>query len=379
MTETQLTLERPESFRPVPLDTGHYVVALQSLSGEREALRRAAPETWASLTPLVQIVGPKQADPAPFKRTRVADWVKNIADCVQGHPCFLGTLRLKPNHEVETSAGIRPVLSVIADCAHKRGLVFVPVLRLGDTKATRDQICDIALRESRGVALRVPVLGTVASDGRSRGTVVKEVLDKVQHSMEATDLLLDLGFLSDDFEVSAELLATTINELVAVGNWRSVVLLGSSMPRSLGGGVVNEGTIGRLPRHEWEIWCALRKLQLPRLPTYGDYAVQHPDPPEQDQQTGPGMRANIRYTLDHLTLVPRGVGPFTQEGKEGYRLLCRQIVQDGGFAGPDFSWGDRTIAECADGSGPSGMQDVWRGAGTSHHLRHVVEQLAKVR
>lgn len=39
MTATaQLSLNRPEWFQPVPTGTRHYVVALQSLQGERDAL-----------------------------------------------------------------------------------------------------------------------------------------------------------------------------------------------------------------------------------------------------------------------------------------------------------------------------------------------------
>ena len=107
-------------------------------------------------------------------------------------------------------------------------------------------------------------------------------------------------------------------------------------------------------------------------------AVQNPEPPLEDQPTGPGQRANIRYTTDDATLVPRAVGAVIQEGAEQYRQLCRLLVAQPEFAGRDFTWGDHQIAECADGIGEPGWQNQWRGAGTSHHLRHVVEQLAEV-
>jgi hypothetical protein len=372
----QLTLNQPQDFRPVPDGTGHYVAALQNLSGERDALSECGADTWGHLTPLIHIVGPKRAEKEPFKRDRVAGWVKNVADCMGDHPFFLTTLRLDPSHATAVASGTEPVLAVIAACARKRGLQFVPVLRLADAATTRVQVADIAACDGRGAALRVPLLGTVGADGRPRETLVKEAIDAVHLTPEAADLLLDLGYLPDDVDVSVDLLASSIDELVAVGHWRSVVLLGTSMPRSLGGGVVGEGTVGRLPRREWELWCGLRASSVSRLPTFGDYAVQHPEPPEEDEQTGPGMRANVRYTLEDVTLIPRGVGPFTQEGIEGYRPLCRQVVADPGFRGAGYTWGDRVIAECAGNTGPSGTQHLWRGAGTSHHFRHVVDQLA---
>ena len=378
VTTVQLSLNPPEWFHPVLPGKDHYVVALQSLRGERDALLHASPDTWAHLTPLVEIVGPKTAENGPFTRERIAGWVKRVADVVGTHPCFLDTLRLSPNHQTVTSDGNSPVLAVIHEEARKRGMAFVPVLRLRDVRPTVSQIADSAAGDARGIALRYPVLGTLSADDRSPDALIKEALDAVQVDIVGIDLILDLGYLSEDVEVHAEDLAPTVKELVSIGDWRSVVLLGSSMPRSLGGGIVAEGTIGRLPRREWDLWLALAALDSDRQPTFGDYAVQHPDPPLEDQPSGPGQRANLRYTIDDATLVPRAVGAVIQEGAEQYRELCRLLVAQPEFAGRHFTWGDFQIAECADGISEPGWQTQWRGAGTSHHLRQVVDQLARV-
>jgi hypothetical protein len=374
---TQLSLTRPEWFQPVPAGAGHYVVALQSLTGERDALANASAETWAHLTPLIQIVGPKKQEKEPFRRTRVAAWVKKVSDAVDGHSCFLDILRLKPGDRTETKQGERPVLSVIYEEARKQSMAFVPVLRLRDTRATVGLIQDAVQCDGRGVAVRYPMLGSASADGRSPQTLLKESLDAIGVECNGADLILDLGFLSDDVEIHAEDVLPAVDDLIAVGEWRSVVLLATAMHRSLGGGVVREGTVGRLPRREWQLWSALRASGATRLPTYGDYAVQHPEPPLDGESSGPGMRANVRYTLDDETVVPRGRGPLQQEGAEQYRGLCRQITAEPQFAGPQFTWGDALIDECANGIGDPGSQSRWRGAGTSHHLRHVVEQLAR--
>jgi hypothetical protein len=169
-----------------------------------------------------------------------------------------------------------------------------------------------------------------------------------------------------------------IDDLVAVGPWRNVVLLGTTMPRSLGGGIVEAGTVGRLARKEWLLWLALRQSGVSRLPTYGDYAVQHPEPPLDvtEGQLPLGMRGAIRYTHETVTVIPRAKAPRHEEGREQYRQLCRVLVDQPEFAGRAYTWGDRQVAECADGSREPGWEDHWRGAGTSHHLRFVVDQLA---
>jgi hypothetical protein len=377
-TSTQLSLNRPEWFQPVPAGTGHYVPALQSQPGERDALANASSETWAHMTPLIEILGPRQRETDPYAFSRVQEWVRKVSEVVGDRACFLDTLRMQISHPVTTKHGDRAVLSVIHAEARARGTSFVPVLRLGDGRSTVTQIAECAGCDGRGVALRYRLLGSVSPDGRSPETLIKEAFDAVQVEASGADLILDLGFLAEDVEIEAVDLAQAIDELVAVGNWRSVVLIGSSMPRSLGGGIVREGTIGRLPRREWDLWCALTELGLSRRPTFGDYAIQNPDPPLDDQPSGPGQRANIRYTTDAATLAPRAVGAVIQEGAEQYRQLCRQLVAQPEFAGADFSWGDLQIAECADGVGEPGWQNRWRGAGTSHHLRHVVDQLARL-
>lgn len=205
------------------------------------------------------------------------------------------------------------MLSIIHSEARARGVPFVPVMRLSDAPTTVRQIAETAACDARGVALRYPMFGTVSADGRGPQALIQEALDAVDVDVVGVDLIMDLGFLSEDVEVDAKDLAAAIEELVSIGNWRSVVLLGSSMPSTLGGGIVAEGTIGRLPRREWDLWSALVALHPSRLPTFGDYAVQNPEPPLEDQPTGPGQRANIRYTTDDATLVPRAVGAVIQE------------------------------------------------------------------
>jgi len=334
---SQLRLIRSEWFRPVSEGIGHYVPVLQSQPGEREALAKASPQTWEHMTPLIVILGPKKRETEPFNPDRIAEWVKKVAAAIGAHPCFLHTLRVKITDRVRTAEGTCPVLEVIYAQARKRGMQFVPVLRVHDPTSRVQQIRDAVECDGRGVAVRYPILDAASADDRGLQALVKDALQAVGVDVVGADLLLDLGFLSPDVEIDAADLQTSIDDLVAVGAWRSVVLMGTGMHRSLGGGVVREGTVGRLPRREWDLWRALRARQQRRLPTYGDYAVQYPDPPWEGEESGPGMRANIRYTLEDVTVVPRGIGPFQHEGAEQYRRLCRQIIAESNFAGPDYT------------------------------------------
>lgn len=380
-TALQLTMSNPADFHPVPKGTAQYVAALQTKAGELRALQEVSAQTWAGLTPLVEVLGPKAPGSAPFSRSRVDGWAKRLAKAVGSHPIFLDRLRLSPNHFAETRAGPVPVLAAIHTAARHRGVVFVPVLHVGDAAATTRQVADAAARDGLGVALRVPLLGTIPADGRSLPTLVKEAVDAVQVDVTGADLLMDLRQIPEDAEIDVGDLGPLIDDLVAVGGWRSVVLLGTTMPRSLGGGIVEAGTVGRLPRKEWLLWLALRRSHLSRVPSYGDYAVQHPEPPLDvaEGQIPLGIRGAIRYTHETVTVIPRAKPPRHEEGREQYRQLCQTLVAQPEFAGRSYTWGDRQVAECADGTVEPGWEDHWRGAGTSHHLRLVVDQLANLR
>lgn len=368
-SSVQIPLIQPEPLDPLPVTSGRYVAALQNKSGELRALLNASAETWERLTPIVQFVGPKER---PVSATSVTNWVKKVGTAVGSHPVYLDVMRLDATSAVTITTGERPVLAHIFDAARKRGMRFVPVVRVGEsTKPHIDLVSDAADQDGHGVALRYQFREVLPPDGMSHSRYVEAHLSRVRSEAETADLLVDLEYIDPDDDLNGGDVAGVLAELLAVGPWRSVVVLGTSMPSMLS--CVPEGSIGSLARREWEVWSQLEHTGLPRMPAFGDYAVQYPRPPQAGG--GASMRANIRYTAEEATLVARGRGPVSQEGNEQYRDLCRQLAARSEFTGRDYSWGDATIADCAAGSVAPGAQNVWRGAGTSHHLQFVTNQL----
>ena len=380
-TEVQLTLANPEDFVTVPSGAPHYVPALKTKAGELRALREASADTWRHMTPLIEILGPTHPGADPFTDTRVRGWVKRVADSVQRRPIFLDIRRLAPNHAVAAGSGSQPVLGYMYGQARKRKMQIVPVARLGDKPATLQQIADAMACDGRGVALRIPILNSATADGRPLPTLVSELLDQLGATRAGTDLLFDCGYMSADLEVDAADVCEELKDLSEEGRWRSIVLLGTAIPTSLGGGVVQAGTVGRIPRREWDLFQAVLDQQPVQPVTFGDYAIQHPEPPleMEDGKVPHGIRAAIRYTHETETIVPRAKAPRDQEGKEQYRALCKLLLVQREYCGPNYTWGDREIDRCAQDLGDAGWEEHWRGAGTSHHLRFVVDQLANVR
>jgi hypothetical protein len=373
MTDTQLRLRIDPPFQPLAQGSAHYVAALQTKPGELDALHQMAADTWSKFTPLIQIVGPKSPR-EQINADNITAWTGKIRDAVGTHPLFLDILRLRASHPVVTGAGVQfPVLARIYASARKRSLNFVPVLRVGETNtAHADMVADAAESDGRGLALRLSIRTTASQTRMSLTDYLSKVLVQLRADVNTTDLLLDLAFIEPDTEIEAEDLGPEISKALDVGDWRNVVLLGTSMPSMLS--CVPEGTVGEIDRREWKVWDELSKIGLKRVPAFGDYAIQHPTPPQDGGGGSP--RANVRYTTARSTVVARGRGPWTQEGVEQYVGLCQQLVARHEFSGAEYSWGDGVIDGCARGDLEPSSQRMWRGAGTSHHIRFVTDQMA---
>ena len=374
-TLIQVPLLKPEVLDPLPIDTGHYVAVLQSKPGEREALTNVSAAVWERLTPLVEMVGPKNPKPVLSKES-VGAWMRNLWSCLGTHPFYLDILRLTATHPVQAKTGTDPILARLYAEARKRGMKFVPVVHVGQSPTAHVQlVADAALEGGNGVALRYRTRKVVPPAGKRHRDVLRDQLDDLGVQVTDADLLVDLEFLDKDDEMDPDDIAFALRDMCDVGDWRCIVLIGTSIPKMLGGpNGVKEGTVGTISRRELELWSELRQRELPRIPAFGDYAIQNPEPPA-DDIGGNTMRANIRYTAASETIVSRGRGPVSQEGSAQYHDLCKLIVARQEFSGARYSWGDSVIDECARGLRDPGSQPTWRGAGTSHHLQFVTDQV----
>lgn len=345
---------------------------LQSKTGERDALANVSPATWEWLTPLVEVVGRKNPPPV-LSKASVAAGILRLRKALGTHPFYLDIMRMDPMLPVAGTNGTDPVLARMYAEARAREMQFVPVAHVMQSEANHMQVvADAALEDGKGVALRYRLLKVMPTGGKTHEDVLREHLDALGVDVADADLLLDLEFLDEDREIEANDMAEALRAMYRVGDWRCVVVLGTSIPKGMG--CVTEGTVGTILRREWELWSALRQCELPRVPAFGDYAIQHPEPP-QDEIASNVMRANIRYTAMAETIVARGKGPVIQTGNEQYEDLCKQLVARSEFAGASYSWGDSVIDECANGLRDPGTQNMWRGAGTSHHLQFVTDQV----
>ncbi len=249
----QMTLLEAEALAPLPVDSSHYVAVLQNRTGELSALRHASEQVWERMTPLLEFVGPKTAK-NPLTATSVDGWVKRASDALGCRPLYIDILRLDPSTSVQDKKGIStPVLDYIYGAARKRRMRFVPVLRVSEV--TEDQVKSVrvaAASDGHGVGLRYRILEVLPPPGLTQRAVLEAQLESLKQTPQDCDLLIDLEYIDEDREIDASLLAGHLAMVSAVGDWRSVVILGTSIPKMMS--VVKEGSVGTIPRREWDLW-----------------------------------------------------------------------------------------------------------------------------
>jgi T4 beta protein len=148
-------------------------------------------------------------------------------------------------------------------------------------------------------------------------------------------------------------------------------------------------TLGGVERHAHDLleradWLAWRdrlhavRGSLIRLPTYSDYAIQHPLGVEGFDLRIMQVSATVRYTTDQHWLLVKGestrsVVPSSQFPQLATRLVYGHLQQH--FAGPAHCSGCQSIKAAAGGAPGYGSAGVWRRLGTIHHLAVVMQGL----
>lgn len=371
----QAALFQDSNFDPLPYKDRHYMPALQTKPGELDALSHVSLKDWNYVTPLIQVLG--QKDPGGTYRTgTISGWAQKVASALKSRPCFLDTIRFKPGHDAVSDTGNRQssAIAYLHEAMRRRGVPFVPVYSPVSSVQALDDAIHVSLsKDSRGMAIRFGF--DVLPSGLDHSQFLLELTDRFSVDPSTVDLIVDFSYLDADRERPPGLISRVLNQITSIAPWRNVVTLATSMPSTLS--CVAERSMGSIDRLEWALWESIAtRATLHHVPTFGDYGIQNPKPPA--EISGPGMRANVRYTTKGRTLIARG-GSVMLEGNEQYRDLCAMIVDRKEFAGGHYSWGDRMIEDCASGAIPPKAQDMWRGAGTSHHLRHVTESLSATR
>lgn len=358
-------------------DHKHYVPMLRARLGELGALAEASGDVRAAMTPLLSI----PALPWDFETDAPA---KSIDQHIPGfaakiHKAWKTGRVFIDLAEVDGEIfpdGRHPA-TVFFDEAATAGLVSVPVVGLQRSPRYTESVRTVINQQGRGACIRVENSDLENPGALSSG--LNGLTTYLGLHRGDCDLIFDLKAVTPDTRGPVVFALNTILSLLpGIEEWRTVTVTASAFPESMMN--IPPHTLYQVPRVEWELWTSIASRGgLPRIPTFGDYAISHPSPASDGIDPRiMRMSANLRYTLDRSWLMLKGRN-VRDHGFEQFNELCRMLVNsDGLFMGADYSWGDAYIDRAAQGTDGPGNATKWRQVGTSHHLAVVTKQIASL-
>lgn len=354
----------------------HYVPILKGKEGEFAALRSLDASTKDALTPMIEITAVPWDYTNDQPQRTLDEHLRPIADKIlrswlPERPIFVDVRWIPGTDTVDDG---RTALSYVLDDARAKGLTVIPVTGFGRSPQYRTSVKNAIATDGNGVCLRLERddFATVS------GAYLDAFLDDLQVNPETVDLVIDFRDIIQGQDSTLALAAQAIiSNLPHIEKWRSLTLSASAFPINLSG--VPANTTFNAERTEWLLWQSLRarRSAIPRFPTFSDYAISHPDVPDDVDPRTMRMSANLRYTASEywLLLKERNVKNY---GFDQFNDLCRELVSRPEYSGRGFSWGDTFIDDRASNQESPGNATTWRRVGTSHHLTFVTRQIASL-
>lgn len=349
-----------------------YVPVLKWRQGEYQALMRLHAAAKDRVVPLIEVTPPEwDFEHNRFKKTidgQLTPFASRLEKKWGVRPAFLDTNLLKPT---ERMIGGGHPLTYLLDAVRARGGVLTPVTGLARDLAHYNALAAGMALDGRGVAVRVS-LDEIA-DPVFPATLLSLVAS-LGVGLSETDLIVDLA--AKDFEPLADLtalVAALLQSHAVYGDVRSLVLIGTSFPVSMGE-VKLASQI--LPRLEWKLYKGVVGSLAPgyRPLAFGDYAIASADIPGGDMRLLKPS-ATIRFTVADGWFITKG-NNVRDNGYGQYRGQCGTVITSGHIAASGYSAGSDYIRGCDAKTEKTGNLTTWRWVGTNHHITRVVDDLA---
>jgi len=284
-------------------------------------------------------------------------------------PYFLDLLYFDEDMPV----GDKNPVHVCFNRAHKLGQLVVPVTGSARSPEYQESLQVVVGKLKTGLCLRLT--NEDLEDEDQLTEIVNALTSYFKLKPADVDMVLDIGSVANTPAATiAKIHRANIDLLPTVQQWRSLTVVAGAFPTGLA--PLTRGTWNQQARADWNGWQKLvtSKQKHERLPSYGDYAIAHPDLPPSGRAT---ILAQLRYTTEQEFMIWKGHNVFEhQDGFKQFYAICEDMIKRPEYRGPDFSAGDEEISEKAANHDSPGNAETWRRIGTNHHLETVKEQLA---
>jgi hypothetical protein len=344
----------------------HYVPVLKMKRGEKRALQALAPAIRTRLTPLLEIVE-RKPDKAPTVAGHLNTAFKDLDAAVAGYPRYFIDCR-------EIAGDGATAASTVFRNAATLPTPFTPVTgisRTADVKAAlahRKNGLAIRLTRDEFEAVRIP-------------RELPAFMTKHGLTPEGVDLIVDLGPVDTMVAQGVEAMQSAfLADVPHLRRWRTLTVSACAFPNSMG--VVERNSHELIDRAEWLAWrdgLHANRSSLERLPTFSDYAIQHPSGVEGFDPRIMAVSASVRITVRDQWLLIKGestrsVPPSVQFPALATRLVYGHLVSH--YSGREHCSGCEDMHRAADGAPSLGSAEAWRRLGTIHHLTRAAEEVA---
>jgi hypothetical protein len=190
-------------------------------------------------------------------------------------------------------------------------------------------------------------------------------------SLNATDVILLLD-LQSVYGEQVDSLVAQVSRFVAQvmkSQWAGLIVAGYGIPDRITDAVAVRAQ-GYIPRVERSVYLGVRKIYSIEKLWFGDYTTLSPAHVELDWKLmSKVMGPKAVYALTESWFVVRGA-PFSNhaDGYGQYHGLAAEIGALEEFPGPEYSFGDNYIYECATKAASTGSPASWITACVNHHI-----------
>lgn len=334
-----------------------YFPVLRWKQGERCALANLSPTVKQQVSPIIEF--PINCD---YTDRKVADFCENAASDWGTDQAFYLDLSAIDFTSAPAEEE-HPALSLLqATC--DEGLQIIPVIN-----PNMDPDLFAAIQQAQGECFFQSIaMRTNENDDDLLLVEANDMIRTLGVPRENTDLILDLTDISSG-AVQAKM--RVLNALVSHfgTNFRNTIVLSGSMPGNLQDYVGTEEE-AELPRNDWQLWHRARSHPNTSHVLFGDYTTIPCEFREVPYQGAP----KIKYTLENNWYIIKGYRP---RGRDNQRQQQSQRIASSAFyRGPDYSFGDRRIHECANGNWGPGNPTNWVTNDVNQHITYVVSQVS---
>jgi hypothetical protein len=354
----------------------HYVPIIRWKRGEQSALLELDSQFKDNMTPVIEIAPIDWDFENDCYKKTIDDHLKNLLSQIKNNwnhnnYLFIDALQICLEDDEVMLDGTHP-LEYIFDVLTSENVNVIPVTSKDRGVNYHQAVESISKKYDTGFAIR---LGDEDLD--EVDLILEWFLKQYSSDPSKIDLIIDYKYLSSKTPVgrTTKLLSGTILSIPSISEWRTLTFAATTFPTNLS--EFPTGTDGSIPRIEWLIYQELLKISLPRYPAFGDYVISNPEYSKIDPRLM-RMSANIRYTADSEYLIFRGYSITSPKyGKWAQsKGLCQRVVANPKYSGKGFSYGDKYIYDCANGTESTGNAETWRKVGTNHHLTLVINELS---